>query len=59
MVGWTGKDYKYDFDVQGFLRHSVIYFGMAATVFYVIRFAFWMINRYTTLANYKLCNKTL
>ena len=37
MVGWTGKDYKFDFDVGGFFKTSVVYFGMAATAFYVIR----------------------
>ncbi len=42
MLSWPDKLFKLDADL---LRHTVVYFGMAATAFQLIRFGFWVINR--------------
>ena len=45
MVSWIGDKYKFDFDVQKVMEQSVYYFGMIATVFYIIRIANALVRR--------------
>lgn len=45
MVSWIGSKFKFDLDTSKLAEHSVYYFGMIATVFYLLRFLNFVIGR--------------
>ena len=45
MVSWTGKNYKYDFDLWSFAQHSMYYFTAVVVASYAAHLL-WRLHKY-------------